>query len=468
MDAEDGGVPLAQFAAVTAALAEGFPLDAVLAVEELDAERWAAADLAWTAQLAGGGEALARYEAALASAEDRLARRVAPIEDDLGAWLAFLDASSRAKDPAAFLAGHGLGTNDLARLGRRWRRRMSADRALEKRAADLRRQGPGALPPLRVGNAKLVPSGAGRRKEAAPAAAGAAEGAPPIPLDRYAALCAELTMPKADEARVLAKYGVAKADRAAIDGAFRDRFARDHGEARDFVRLVAHHRARASLAAAGGPAPLPEAPLAIPAPAVEPGTLVADAVAGITLPFGASPSLEFLLALAQAPAQEGSGSDGGTVVAQPSPFAAPPVDAPEIEAPEDEAPEDEVFDEKTTLVMRSPFTEAAVPETIAAMVSPLAPAAALPFAPARPSPPQAPQPPAPPLPLERHASLCVELALDPAHPAEVLARYQITQAERERADAYWRARIAQDPAARAAWNQAFELYRAWITAQRAP
>ncbi len=42
------GVPLAQYAAVTAALAEAYPLKAVLAVEGLDPARWAKADRGWT------------------------------------------------------------------------------------------------------------------------------------------------------------------------------------------------------------------------------------------------------------------------------------------------------------------------------------------------------------------------------------------------------------------------------------
>jgi hypothetical protein len=45
------GVPLTQYAAVMAALAEPFPLDDVLASEELDPAVWAEAELAWTQSL---------------------------------------------------------------------------------------------------------------------------------------------------------------------------------------------------------------------------------------------------------------------------------------------------------------------------------------------------------------------------------------------------------------------------------
>jgi len=34
--------------------------------------------------------------------------------------------------------------------------------------------------------------------------------------------------------------------------------------------------------------------------------------------------------------------------------------------------------------------------------------------------------------------------------------------EKERADRYWKARLAADPAQRVAWNEAFAVYRAWF------
>jgi hypothetical protein len=68
--------------------------------------------------------------------------------------------------------------------------------------------------------------------------------------------------------------------------------------------------------------------------------------------------------------------------------------------------------------------------------------------------------------MERHASLCLELAVNPGRAEEALARYQVSAAEKEYADRHYKARSAADPAFRAAWNQAFETYRAWFNARR--
>ncbi|WP_437305704.1 hypothetical protein [Sorangium sp. So ce388] len=55
------GVSLAQYAAVRAAVAEGFPLADVLAVEGLRPRAFARADLHWKERLAAEPELLAEY-----------------------------------------------------------------------------------------------------------------------------------------------------------------------------------------------------------------------------------------------------------------------------------------------------------------------------------------------------------------------------------------------------------------------
>lgn len=80
---------------VTAAHAEGFALGEILAFEQIDAARWPAADVAWKRRLAedgaAGGSTFNAYRVKLELAEDCLSRAVTPLDDDLGAWLAFLD-----------------------------------------------------------------------------------------------------------------------------------------------------------------------------------------------------------------------------------------------------------------------------------------------------------------------------------------------------------------------------------------
>jgi hypothetical protein len=88
---------------------------------------------------------------------------------------------------------------------------------------------------------------------------------------------------------------------------------------------------------------------------------------------------------------------------------------------------------------------------------------ALPFEPSRPAAP-APmnmgEPPA--LSLEQYASLCVDLAADPVKRPEILGRYRMSEDQQRRAEAYWQARMAADPAVWTALERACATYRAWL------
>src|SRR6185369_15416545 len=84
--------------------------------------------------------------------------RVDPIDADLRAWIAFLDAYAASAAPDELLAQRDLGMNDLARLRRAWDKRMTRDASLVKRAAKLKKDGVPPLPALRVGPRKLVKS----------------------------------------------------------------------------------------------------------------------------------------------------------------------------------------------------------------------------------------------------------------------------------------------------------------------
>lgn len=166
------GASLEHHASVRAALAEGFALAAVLEVERIDGRAWEEIDAGWTARIVEdrrtGGQMFAAYEAALAQAEERLSRRVHPLDDDLGAWVAFLQAFSGDGDPVALLRKLGLGPNDIARLSRRWARKLASCSELRSRSAELRAR-PLSLPRITATPAALRPS---------PFAAGRAAGAP--------------------------------------------------------------------------------------------------------------------------------------------------------------------------------------------------------------------------------------------------------------------------------------------------
>ena len=547
---------LDRFAAVGAALAEGFPLADVLAIEGLDAAAWTEAELAWTARLSSDPAELARYGEALDAAQDRLARKVTPLDDDVAAWVAFLAAFSSATDAAELLAAHALGMNDLSRLRRRWAKRVEADRGVEKKMEQLKKRGPGALPKVRVEPPRLRPSprAEAERAAAAKASTGAAHArlggaagamgekakisAPPLTLDRYAMFAAERAAPRADAARVLARFGLSSAEADALDEVFHARFASDVELERDFTRLRAHHAAR--LAAAAVPAPKPAL---LSAPRVDPAAFSREAVvrapsgkpAAERTVIGASPfkaALPFATSSAGATSEiarptrvaVGQGSDGGTVTA-PSPFA--PSEAPFDERtsalPGDFAPYSAdaapVSSPASTSRGASPPSSRAtwrtIGSTVTAVLSPFG--EALPFAPGPASSsepveaddedfdlddeetsmipvsslgveapvtisdehvlldfedaPQSFVPDAPPvsvaelLPLERHASLCVEIALDGA-PDAALARYGVSAEVKARADAHFRDMFLRDPALRAAWNRAFDVYRGWYAARR--
>src|SRR6185295_11528642 len=91
-------VSLPQFVAIETALAEGFPLRQVLGVESVERDAWSAAEPAWKERLAAPAAQKSglfqRYEAERAAAEDCLFRRVAPLDEDAGAWVTFQCALS--------------------------------------------------------------------------------------------------------------------------------------------------------------------------------------------------------------------------------------------------------------------------------------------------------------------------------------------------------------------------------------
>jgi hypothetical protein len=72
----------------------------------------------------------------------------------------------------------------------------------------------------------------------------------------------------------------------------------------------------------------------------------------------------------------------------------------------------------------------------------------------------------PRLTLQQHASLTVDIALAPERAMESLGRYGLTVPEKVALDALYRERLAADPAARAAWHEAYRFYHAWLTSRR--
>ena len=146
-----------QYAGISAALADGYPLDAVLENEDLALKAWPDADTAWKQKLVADPTTFESYRARLGEAEDWLGRKVAPLDDDLAAWLGFLGAYGKHTAPFDLLGGLGLGMNDLGRLQRRWDKRLKADQELAKQAEELAKKKPSAVPKVSAAKGVLKP-----------------------------------------------------------------------------------------------------------------------------------------------------------------------------------------------------------------------------------------------------------------------------------------------------------------------
>ncbi|WP_437972225.1 hypothetical protein WMF04_24300 [Sorangium sp. So ce260] len=288
-------VSLAQYAAVRAAVAEGFPLADVLAVEGLLPGAFARSDLAWKQRLAADPELLAAYEQELALAEDRLDRRVEPLAEDAAAWASFLAAFGAHPAALELLEEKGLGLNDVARLRRRWARRAEEDTQLGELLVALRTK-PEALGRLRVGPRVLRPS---RVADARGPAKGAVDGPlaavpagePGLSLAEYAALCAEFEALPEQRERVLRRHSLADEEaRAALVERWQAALAGDAALAKDFERLEAHHArrlemllARARDVAAVERSTAPRAASSAP-PALPPGEATGGPMAPVVAP----------------------------------------------------------------------------------------------------------------------------------------------------------------------------------------
>ncbi|XXT19878.1 hypothetical protein WME94_57620 [Sorangium sp. So ce429] len=311
-----GGTSLAQYAAVTAAVTEGFPLADVLAVEGLAPRAFARADLAWKQRLVAEPELLAAYAQELALAEDWLERRVEPLAEDAASWASFLAAFEAHPAPFELLRWNDLGMNDVARLRRRWARRAEEDARLGELLVELRAK-PAKLGLLRVGSRVLRPSRVAEPRAPAKAPEGERTAAEPsskpgMGLAEYCALCAELEALPEQRERVLRRHGLAdEGGLAALHRRWQAALERDAALAKDFERLQAHHarrlemllarardvadveRSTAPLAASSAPsAPPSREVMAGPsAPSVTPGALhgtgpLLDVPRAAVVPFG--------------------------------------------------------------------------------------------------------------------------------------------------------------------------------------
>jgi hypothetical protein len=464
------GISLEQFAGVSAALIERFPLSAILAVNGLDAAAWSPAGAGWSARLAAAGPSstlLSAYLAALGKAGAWLGRRVQPLDEDLTAWLCFLGACSSHPSPGDLLDGAGVRADDISRIQRGWSARMEADEALRKQAIEIALKKPSAMPAVSITPAQLRPfpwSNDAKTKTPSPARTAPAPGVATmldISFYRYVAAKARAVEEPGDADAALRKLGYE--DFAKVDAAWQARLREDVALAGDYRRLLQHERGRLRAArkrAESGlpmhaPASDPSAQLAPPTPRA-PRELAGTALA-LDIPRGpALPFAKDAAASAGPPApvhREAPALPSGTSLSLDVPRD--PVLPFAKEVPGPPAPAAEPVETRTTPARRkrSPLEEVSLHLEIPRdLPPPKGAAAARPYVPA--------------LTLEQHASLCVELALNAGGTAETLSRYRLTPEEKARVDEHYRAKTAASPEARALWDHAYWEYHAWLVQSR--
>lgn len=491
------GVPLAQYAAVIAALAEDFPLPEILAVEGLSAGAWSRAMSAWKQTLVSDGlnqgPLFESYKIELGRAEDRLARRIKPLDEDLFTWTAFLKIWSAHPSPPDLLAKHKLRMNDLGRLTRRWSSRLEADPSLKKKAASLAKDSrPAELPPITAEPSVLRPSAAARAAKSEPALADAGRDGDfrGISLDQFASLTAELEAFPDDHERIYGLYGLTDAAaRAACERAWRTRLANDPNLHRDWKSLTAHYRRQRRAApprALPGVEPPRPPPILVFSQPIQPDIIEPIKLAPepprpskaadhknppktADMPVFLEPTAPVLPFVARAPkSTRKSGKGAPESKKAPKSMRAPksgrgPASS---RAPESRKAPKSTKSPRSVRApgsIRAPASESA-PATLPSPGKPRGPV--LPFAQkSTPKSPAAEQSPSIQLTLEQHASLWVELTLRPDQEPAILARYHLKPDQKDPIDRHWRARIAKDPALRDAWNRAFSQYRDWVLAQ---
>jgi hypothetical protein len=488
--ASPGDISVEQYAGISAAIADQFPLAEILANEEIPPARWPDVDMAWKLQLVEDPATFAAYRVKLGEAEDFLHRKVTPLEDDLPAWLGFLGAYSAHKAPFELLGGMGLRMNDMARLQRRWSKRMAEDAELSKQAAELARKKPDRPAQVTAESIELKPFPWSKRKgspEPKPDATLNAEAkeaprlpssfapwrdlaaplpssfaphpdlAPPAPSFMFAPHPDLAPAPKPKLAGTALALDVPRGPALPfVEGEAPKAIAEGTGDPRPSGSLggtalaldVPRGPAMPFARSATAPAPEANLPKIAPAPSKLAGTALAlDVPRGPAMPFveGEAPDKIAHASPEEPKIKRPPEKLGGTSLA---------VDVPKGPAlPFAKSASPQANDPKRKKLGDLSFG-IAIPKN-------LPPARAAAKAAAEPSKAAEPS-----LTLEQHASLCVELAVSPERAAETLQRYRISAEQKAHLDAHYRQKVAESPDARAAWDRAYQAYHAWLARSR--
>jgi hypothetical protein len=449
-------LPLGRYAFVTAALSEGYALPEILEREGLSEDDWEEAEEHWVERLEESAETDLQVhdelDRALAAARAQFARKVAPLDTDVMAFLTFQRLLLAAPRPLPFLREHELFFGDWLRLQEVWAERLSADGETRASAAKaLAEADSRALPAIEPG------------PRVWPAASG--DGGKP--------------------ARVAARAMVEGAGEPVVQ-TIAWGLAGLRGESSTEIDAPVPVKAPESSFPAPAPAPVPA-----PAPhrseeLAPPMTDLPDVFsAEMTLPPSTLEPLEIAknpLPFQPVKATASSSAPPRNHDVGDSPSSAP-VTAPQRAVP----PPEEALPFRPNPPDAHAHTSAPMPASQAAPAEQpaettlegptIAVEPALPF-----NPPGAsgqarmdkapvadpPRPSAPSLTLERYASLCAELAVFPTNAESIFAKYGLAALrDRLTTDLVWQERLRQDPASYRQWQESYKQAHAyWLATAR--
>jgi hypothetical protein len=467
MEMTVAGMTLTEYAFVRAGLADGLAVAELLGFLQLDTATWQAAEEPWDERILDAvgdvdAELLGQLDAKTAEARTHWTRRVPPLDEELRAWFAFLQAWKSDPEPIEYLRRMGLGTADMAYLHRLWSERMTTDAKLREQALAMQGDELGEPPvpkpePPRLRQKPRATEGKGEnttedlsfvKMRTLPFAEGEPGPMPPplaVPLPRRKRPRA--TAPGVEETAFLrvapagaplpfepAEPSVARA------GAEPALPSAEPAPQPDVARLVA--------------VPQDAAPLASLAPRVVMPSPEGDAAERGTLPPSLAPGSGVLPFLIGADGPPGRTPTLRVEIVGPSPFDEDP-DAsdppPQTTAGGDTAPLSAI---DLSVDARTPLPFAPAVRTIALVAGGSEETVAVEAATGIIMPLPSAFGPLPALSLEEHAKLYAELTTTPEKTAQILERYGLTLETKKAEDEFWQAEFTRDPAKRAVWMRA--------------
>jgi hypothetical protein len=144
------GVTFEAWAFVLAGLGDGLPEDDLLAHLGITEERWHLANAAFQEDILDdveiGGTLTEAFDEAMRAARESWSRPIPPLDTDLRAWLDFFGAWTAAESPVQLLEEHGLRAADIHRLHQHWSGKLAKDEELRSEALAILESPAGPMP----------------------------------------------------------------------------------------------------------------------------------------------------------------------------------------------------------------------------------------------------------------------------------------------------------------------------------